>query len=188
MEVKEITHFDKIQRSLFDEEALNSLSAKDVELRRRYQAVFVVWIENPNWTDKEIVRFMLQELKVKRTQAYTDLQRIKTMLGNVRNAAKEWQRYVVIEMCKEAYNLAKKRGDIRSMVMAADKLGKYTKLDKDDQDALPWDQLVPPQLDPTSDVSVLKITRGPDFQKKVQQLKSKYLGTDLAVEDADVIE
>jgi hypothetical protein len=188
MQPPEVTKFDKIQRSLFEEDSLTQLSAKDLELRSRYQGVFVVWIENPHYTDREIVRFIIQQHGISRTQAYHDLQRIKTMLGNVRNAAKEWQRYAVIEMCKEAFNIAKKKGDVKSMVMAIDKLGKYTKLDKDEQEALPWDQLLPPQLEPTSDISVLKITRSPDFEKQVQKLKRKYLGEEVQVEDADVVD
>ncbi|MBW6490833.1 MAG: hypothetical protein K0B15_06510 [Lentimicrobium sp.] len=187
MQPDEATKFDKIQRSLFEDSEVTKLTAKDLELRSRYQAVFVIWIENPNYTDREIVRYIIQQHKISRTQAYHDLQRIKTMLGNVRNAAKEWQRYAVIEMCKEAFNIAKKKGDVKSMVMAIDKLGKYTKLDKDEQEALPWDQLLPPNLEPTSDVSVLKITRSAEFQNQVKLLKKKYLGDNTEIQEADVV-
>lgn len=186
MQPDELTKFDKLQKSLFDDSV--SLSEKELEIRQRYQSVFVIWLENPMWSDKEMVRYMRQNMGQGRTQAYEDIQKIKVMLGNVRNATKEWQRYRVIEMCTEAYNIAKKRGDVKAMVMAADKLGKYTKLDKDDADIPPWDQMIPPQLEPTSDVSVLGITRSADFTKKVAKMKKKYLDEGLSVEDVDVIE
>lgn len=182
------TRLDKIQSSLFDETALETLSAKDLEIRARYKQIFTIWLDNPWWSDKEMVRYIRQELKVQKTQAYEDIQRVKLILGNVTNAGKEWHRYSLIEMAKETYNLAKKRGDIKAMAMALDKLGKYTRLDQKDVDEIPWDQLIPPEFDTTDDVGVLKIVRPADFDKKVAKARKKYLGDDLEIEEADVIE
>lgn len=186
MQPDDLTKFDKLQKSLFEDGV--RLTEKDAEIRRRYQTVFVVWLENPTWSDKDIVKFMRQNLGTGKSQSYEDLQKIKLMLGNVRNAAKEWQRYRVVEMCMESYKMAKHRGDIKAMVMAADKLGKYTKLDKDELEVPPWDKMIPPQFEPTSDVSVLGITRTPEFKKRVEKLKRKYMGENIEIEDADVIE
>lgn len=187
MQPDEVTKFDNIQKSLFDPKAEELLSPKDIELRKRYQAVFVIWLENPMWSDKEIVRYMRQTMGLGKSQAYEDIQKIKLLLGNVRNATKEWHRYRVIEMCNEIYSMAKKRGDLKAMAMATDKLGKYTKLDKDDVDTPPWDKMIPPVLEPTSDVSVLNITRSEKFQKQVEKLKKKYFGEDIQVDEAHVI-
>jgi hypothetical protein len=186
MQPDDITKFDKLQKSLFDDSV--ALTEKDLEIRKRYQAVFVIWLENPVWSDKDIIRYMRQSMNLGKTQAYEDLQKIKIMLGNVRNASKEWQRFRVIEMCLETYNMAKKRGDIKAMAMATDKLGKYTKLDKDDIENPNWGNIIPPILEPTSDPSVLGVTRTPEFKKRVEKLKRQYLGEDLIVEDADVID
>lgn len=57
------TKFDKIQRSLFDEDFVAKLTPKDLEIRQRYQAVFVIWLENPAWSDKEMVRYMFQSTR-----------------------------------------------------------------------------------------------------------------------------
>jgi hypothetical protein len=182
------TKFDKIQLSLFDESALEKLTPKELELRNRYQNIFTVWHENPFWSDKDMVRYIRQELGLGKTQAYQDLSKVKMILGNVNNAAKEWQRYAVIEMAKETYNLAKKRGDLKAMAMALDKLGKYTRLDQNDVDLIPWDQIIPPEFENTDDVEVLKIIRPAGFEEKVNKLKKKYLGEDLNIEEANVIE
>lgn len=183
--MNEQTKFDKIQKSFFDDEALKRLSPKDIEIRTRYQNVFSVWLENPWWSDKEMVRYIRQEFGVAKTQAYQDIQKVKLILGNVNNAAKEWQRYSVIEMIKEAYNLAKKHGDVKAMVMALDKLGKYTRLDQKEVDEIPWDLIVPPEFENTDDVTVLQIHRSADFQEKVKKIRRKYLGD---IEEANVIE
>jgi len=181
----ETTRFDKIQRSLYDETALNSLTPKELELRIRYKHIFTIWLDNPWWSDKEMVRYIRQELGIQKTQAYEDLQKVKLILGNVANANKEWHRYSVIEMAKETYNLAKKRGDLKAMAMALDKLGKYTRLDQKDVDEIPWDQLIPPEFETTNDVGVLKIIRPADFDKKVKAAKKRYLGADLEIEEAE---
>lgn len=183
----EVTRLDKIQKSLFDDSVTN-LSEKEIELLNRYKEIFVVWLHNPAWSDKEIVNYIRQSMNLSRTQAYDNVQKVKVILGNVRNASKEWQRYRVIEMCTEAYALAKKRGDIKAMVMAADKLGKYTMLDKDDIDIPNWEDYVPPQLEPTSDVSVLGVTRSEKFKKQVERMKKKYLNDDITVQDAELAE
>lgn len=186
--MNEDSRLDKIQRSLFDDTAVEGLSPKDIELRRRYKEIFTIWLDNPWWSDKEMVRYIRQELGIQKTQAYEDLQKVKLILGNVSNANKEWHRYAVIEMAKETYNLAKKQGDLKAMAMAVDKLGKYTRLDQKDVDEIPWDQLIPPEFETTDDVSVLKIIRPPDFDKKVAKARKKYLGDDLEIEEADVID
>jgi hypothetical protein len=184
--MNETTKLDKIQSSLFDESALETLTAKELEVRVRYQKTFTIWLENPWWTDKEMVRYIRQEHGLGKTQAYQDLSNVRMILGNVTNAAKEWHRYAVIEMAKETYNLAKKRGDFKAMAMAFDKLGKYTRLDQKDADEIPWDQLIPPEFENTDDVTVLKIIHPPDFEERVRKAKKKYLGEDFIIDDANV--
>lgn len=187
MQPSEETKFDKLQMSFFNSEAVAKLTPKDLEIRKRYQNMFVIWLDNPWWSDKEMVRYLRDNFNLSRSQAYEDISKVKLILGNVQNAAKEWQRYSVIEMLKKAYAQAEAAGDYKAMVMASDKLGKYTKLDKDEAEALPWDQLIPPQLIPTSDVSVLGITREKDFEKKVERLKKKYYQEN-NIEEADVVD
>lgn len=184
--MNEETTFDKIQKFLFEDREIaeKHLSPKELELKKRWSAVYAFWIDKPEATDRDLVRFMRAEFGIEKSQAYRDLPKIKLLLGNVKSAGKEYYRLMVIEMCKKAYNVAMTRGDAKAMALAADKIGKYTKLDKDELEALPWDQLMPPNFEPSNDVSVLGITRDPDFEKKREKLRRKYMDN---IEEAQII-
>jgi hypothetical protein len=180
------TTFDKIQKYLFEDKELAKqfLNPRELEIKHRWAAVYSFWIDKPEATDRELVRFMRAEFGIEKSQAYNDLPKIKLLLGNVKAAGKEYYRLMVVEMCKKAYNVAMTKGDAKAMAMAADKIGKYTKLDKDELEALPWDQLFPPNFEPSNDVSVLGITLDADFELKREKLKRKYMDN---IEEAVVI-
>lgn len=170
--------FDKLQLYLFDDEndlpARVTFSPYELEIKRRYMKVFSYWIDKPTLSDKKIIQFMISELGLQKTQAYKDLGNIKILLGNVRNAAKEWQRYKLIAMLDKAYEIAEKRNNAGAMILAADKLGKYTNLDKEDTVHIPYDEIVPQSFEPTNDVSVLGIQPIPNLRDKQLKLREKY--------------
>ena len=180
-------NFDKIQKSLFseDESELEKLSERDKRIRQRYLVGFTAWLDNPTYTDKQMLNFITRQFGVTARQAFRDLGVIKVMLGNVRNSGKEWYRHVVIQMCQEAYNLAKKRNDAKAMALAADKLGKYTRCDQLEAEALPWDQIIPPSFEPSADISILGFKTDPDIERKRAKLRKKYSRD---IEDAVLID
>lgn len=176
---REMTTFDKIQKYLFSDKSLSSkyLSEDEMAILDRYAITFTYWYNNPALTDRQIQNFITRRFNVSVSTALLDVPQIKALLGNIKTASKEYHRYIVVEMCKEAYQLAKNRNppDVKGMVMAADKLGKYTRIDQDDIDNLPWDQIVPPNFEPTDNLSVLDISIDPDFEQRMKRLKSKYI-------------
>lgn len=171
------TRLDRIQKSMFSdpEETKDLLSPKDMELKLRYEKTFTHWITNPHFDDKRIVRFIMNEFGISKTMAYDDLKVVKSFLGNVRLASKEWYRHMVIEMCRKAYNVAEARHDAKAMAMAADKIGKYTKLDKDEAEALPWEMLIPPNFEPDPDPTILGLPSVDNIDEKRLALRAKYL-------------
>lgn len=181
---KELTTFEKIEINLFKpiSEQKITLSTKEEEIRKRYQLTFVYWNENPELSDKKIIAYMMQEFNIEKSQAYRDLPNIKYLLGNVRNASKEWHRHTVIEMCKEIYEKARAKKNWIAMAMVVDKIGKYTMLDKDDQERLPWNEIVPPEFEASSDINILNPKLfSPDIEERRRKLRAKYNG----VEDVD---
>ena len=185
--MNEETTFDKIQKYLFEDKELaeQHLNPHEMEIKRRWASVYAFWIDKPEASDRELVRFMKVEFGIEKSQAYRDLPKIKLLLGNVKAAGKEYYRLMVVEMCKKAYSIALAKGDAKAMALAADKIGKYTKLDKDELEALPWEQLFPPNFEPSNDVSVLGITLDADFEAKRERLRRKYMDN---VEEAVVLE
>jgi len=188
----QVTNFDKIQRALFSDPDSKEvkLTKEQERIRSKYSKAFTYWVNNPSYSDRQIVRFMQNECNVSYSQAYRDLRFIKSMLGNVANTSKEWMLYTVIEMCKEAYKLARLKKDPKGMAIAADKIGKYCKLDKNELDSLPWDQLVAPNFEPSPDISILGFKPDPNIEERRSKLREKYLKQydPNAITDADIVE
>lgn len=181
---EKLTFFDKIQLYLFNDEndppAELIFNNKELRIRTRYQNVFVYWIDKPNLSDKKILQFMVSSLGISKRQAYRDIIIIKILLNDVRSATKKWQRYKVIYMLDEAYELAEMNHDEMGMIKAADLLGKYTNLDKEDAPGIPYDEIVPQPFEPTDDVSVLGIKPIENLKERQEQLRKEY--------DSDLLE
>jgi hypothetical protein len=65
------------------------------------------------------------------------------------------------------------------MIMAADKIGKYTMLDKDDSERMPWNEIVPPEFEASSDINVLNPKLfSPDIEERRKKLRAKYSGAE----------
>jgi hypothetical protein len=185
-----LTFFDRLQIYLFDDNpdvpSWHRFTEKELEIKKRYLAVFSFWIEKPTLSDKKIIQFMVQSLGLSKSQAYRDINCIKILLGNVRNANKEWQRYKLISMLDRAYELAEANKNSMAMIKAANVLGKYTQLDKEDAMPIPYDEIVPQSFEPTGDVSVLGIEPMKDLKERQRRLREKYGST--LIEDAEIVE
>ncbi len=155
----------------------------------RIRAAFVHWTEFPMKGDIEIRDFIMDEYDLSKSQAYDDLGIIKVLLGNVKNAGKEWQRYTVIEMIKLAFDMAKTKQDSKAMILAADKLGKYTQLHLPDVDPIPYDDIVPQPFEPTSDPSAVGLKPVNNLKERIQALREKYSADiDENVTDVEFVE
>jgi hypothetical protein len=162
-----------------------------MEILKRAREGFTYWLEKPELTDSKVVDFLMSEFGVTKTTAYNDLFGIKKLLGNVRNAAKEWNRYTVVEMCKKAYKVAEAQDDAKGMAMAADKIGKYTKCDQNENEEIPWERIAVPNFEPVPDITVLadmdkRLT--PIEEEHRQKLRAKYKGLEATAEEAEIIE
>ena len=188
---KKATTFDKIQRALFAEPGSieRKLSLSQEKIKERCMKGFTIWLNTPSLSDKHIVRFLINECNVERAQAYKDLQFIKRLLGNVTNPSKEWARYMVIEMEKEAFQLAKLKKDPKAMAIAADKIGKYYNLDKIESE-ISWDQLTPPNFEPSPDISILGFKPDPNIEERRRKMREKYLQKfdPNTISDAEIID
>lgn len=140
----------------------------------RIRQAYTHWYEFPMLSETEIRDFIMRNGAVESSQAYQDIQVLKILLGDIKNAGKEWHRHRVISMVMEAFDLAKELHDPKAMIMAADKLGKYTRLDKEDAVSMPWDEIIPLPVEPTNDPRVLGLKPIPDIKGKIQKMLEKY--------------
>jgi len=171
-------NLDKFRDVLFsDLKEEKHLTPIEREQLKRYRACFTQSLENPSIPDKELRDYLINEFNVSESQAYRDIGNIRILLGNVRNAGKEWVRYIVNETLKQAIEDAK--GDkkrLKELIMAADKLGKYNRLDKEDALEIPWEEILPIPIEPTADPTVLKIKPLENKEEEIEKLYKKYRG------------
>lgn len=166
----------------------DSLTPKQKELLQRYEAAFTIWLDRPWMSDKEIRNFLTKRFGISLSQAYQDIKNLQFLFGKVRNASKEWYRYMANELIKEAIGeLEDTDGDkdcVKSAVLlagakiaAAEALVKINRLNKLDADPFDWDQLKLPEFEPTNDpveAGILTGTTRSDLAEKIKKLEEKY--------------
>lgn len=120
----------------------------------------------------------MNTFSVSQTQAYIDIQNVRILLGNVKNAGKEWIRYLVNETLKKAIDEADGMGakGIKLRIMAANVLGKYNRLDREDAQEMPWEDILPQPIEPTEDPTVLKIKPLENKEEEIRKMYEKYKG------------
>jgi len=189
MPKKDITLADKIWITLYKkpDEVDITFTPGELEIKKMYEDVFAKWLDDPLIQDKDMLFYLENDHHRSRSQAYRDIVNIKSVLGNVKNATKEWHRFTVIETLKDAIKRAKAKKDYYGMIMAADKLGKYTKLDKEEAEEIPWHEIIPPEFEPTDDVTVLGLEKIPNLSERRKKLERKYL-SHVKITDAKIVD
>jgi hypothetical protein len=83
-------------------------------------------------------------------------------------------RFQVIEMFKHNYQKAEADCNIEGMNAAASGIARFTNLDKEDLETS-WDELVPPDMEPSNDVKVLNENLKHYSDSEREQIRRKYL-------------
>jgi hypothetical protein len=178
-------NLDKFHDVLFkDFDEQKHLNLSEQKQLMRFRAAFTMSLENPSIPDTVLRDYLIEEFGISTTQAYADIGNVRILLGNVRNAGKEWVRYLVNETLKKAIEDARALGSkgIVLAIMAADKLGKYNRLDREDAETLPWEEIVPVPIEPTSDPTVLGIKPLENKEEVIRNMYEKYKG-EIEIED-----
>lgn len=160
------------------------LSVADRNLILRFRFAFSRLLESPSLQDRKLRDDLMNEYKISESQAYKDIADIKIFLPNIKAAGKEWYRYVVNEELKEAISDAKESGQLRERVEAIKAMGKYNRLDQDDGQEMPWDEIIPVSIEPTTDPSVLNVKPIPNLDEEIKRLYKKYKD-EIEIEDID---
>ena len=190
------TTYDRIERALFKSsgDASRELSPKEMEIRQRCMLLVSKRMDNPLIEDKALVNFLVggcggQTQAVSRTQAYRDVAMVNRLVGNIQLAAKSWYRYMIVEGAKAAYEVAMAKKDAKGAASALDKIGKYTRCDKE-EDKIDFTEMIPPSFEPSDDVTLLEgvkpIPNLEEYRRELRKLeRDRFLGTPT---DAIVVE
>lgn len=180
--------YDRIERALFkgSDESSRELSPKEQEIKQRCMLLVSKRMENPLIEDKALVNYLTGGCggltrAVSRTQAYRDVAMANRLVGSIQLAAKSWYRYMIVEGAKQAYEIAISRRDAKGAASALDKIGKYTRCDKED-DRLDFSEMLPPSFEPSDDVTLLEgVERIPNLEERRRELRqlarNKIFGT-----------
>lgn len=179
-----------IEHLFTDEDKMNSsgLPAATVKHILRLRAAYNMWLRFPSKRDREVVSFIMEQGHVGQSAAYEDLRVLKLLLGELQRTSKDFHRYKVLRMLDAAYEKAKEAGNTRDMVAAADKMGKYTQLDKEDQRDRGYDKIIPQVFVFTDDPTVIGLQRMPGFREKIRKAKEQYWLEDTELVEAEEVD
>lgn len=180
MPKKDLT-YDRIERSLYKDrdDSTTILSAQEMEIKNRMMLCVSKKMESPLIEDTEIVNFLMHgcgghATPISQSQAYRDIGMLNRLVGNIQLAAKSWYRYMIVEGGKKAFQLAIDNNDAKGAAAALDKIGKYTRSDKED-DSFDYSQLIPPSFEPSDDVTLLEgIEPIDDLENYRQNFRSNF--------------
>lgn len=172
------------------------LFTKEVELQERYPQVIVDkvlriremynwFISNPDGTDREFVAEVCQRHGIHRTTAYSDLAVVKSLLPMLGSASRDFHRWRTNEMLIATYKMAEKRKDSKTMERAATAYGKLNRVDLEDEQAIPLDQILVQPFTATDDPRVLGIEPIPNIAEKISSMIEKYRRETIDIEDVE---
>lgn len=172
------------------------LFTKEVELREQYpqqivdkvlrvREMYNWFIANPDGTDREFVSEVCQRHGIHRTTAYSDLAVVKSLLPMLGSASRDFHRWRTNEMLIATYKMAEKRKDSKTMERAATAYGKLNRVDLEDEQAMPYDMIVPQPFTATDDPRVLGIEPIPNINEKISAMIQKYRAETIDIEDVE---
>ena len=182
---------DKLEQYLFvDVSELEHLTNVNKDTMLRLRAAYTFWLENPNKKEKEVIDFMVKDKMMSRVAAYEYARTLKTLLGNINKASKDWWRYRTNTMLEYAYQRAVASDNIDAMVKAASQLIKNNNLDKEDRQSYEWEQIKPQTFVPTDDPTIIGIKPLENYRGLKEKLLQKYSAsiTDVSFEEVDIEE
>lgn len=173
-----------------------NLFTKEDELRNLYPQTLVDkvlrvremynwFISNPDGTDREFVAELLQRHAVSKVTAYSDLVIVKSLLPMLGSASHDFHRWRTNEMLIATYKMAEKRKDNKTMERAATAYGKLNRVDLEDEQAIPLDQIIVQPFMATDDPRVLGIEPIPNIADKISAMIEKYRKETIDIEDVE---
>lgn len=176
-----------------------NLYATEEELRRDYPAAMVDKVmrvramsewraSNPGATDRAFVEEVVGRFGVSRVTAYDYLHTVKALMPVISNSSRAYERWRYSEMISETYEMAKAKGDVKTMERCSTSIARYNNVDKDDEledlEQL-YEKIVPQRFVPTDDPRVLGLEPIPNINARISELLEKYRVETVDIDDVD---
>lgn len=155
--------------------------ARLIRLRAEYEWM----LSNPDARDRQFVEEFLAREDCAESQLYADLHLLKQMVPMLATANKDWHRWKTNQMLIETYQMAKKRKDTKTMAVAAAQYAKVNRVDLEDEQSVPYEEIVVQPFVPTSDPTVLGIKPIPNVEQKIKDMIAKYRRESIDIDDVE---
>lgn len=167
---------EKFHAALFEGVDTVVLTPSERDQLQRIRAIFTMQLDKPYISNKEIATMLCTNFGINSmSQAYRDIARTQQLLGSVSNSNKVWIRYLVTEGLKSLINRAIEEGDLETEQRAYATLAKCYRLNMEDPDPIPYEDIVPQQIDYVNDPSILTGVPVDDPRAMVERIKRKYI-------------
>ena len=97
----------------------------------RCRRLYLTLMDNPTMSDRDL-RKMARALGAGDTVALEDVRAVKVCVGSLQQLTRDWYEWLFIQRIEEAVAMAREQGDAKALVAAAAALGKYTRLDHEE--------------------------------------------------------
>lgn len=157
-----------------------------LERLHRIRGLYAFWLQYPNKSTKDIVQQDIDLFKISQSKAYEDVRLVQKLLGDIQAMTKDFARWRFNQMNERHVLMAERDRDHRAIALLEKNFIKANQLDKEDTPDMAFDQIVPLQIEPTDDPTVLGIRRIPDLRGMIRKMIAKYSKSD--IEDAQYVD
>ncbi len=159
--------------------------SKTVSALMRIRDEYQWTLANPDKPDRAFVDTMVARHGMSERAVYADLAVIKQLLPALQSSSREWHRWKANQMLLETYEQAKRRHDTKTMERAAASYAKFNRVDLEDEQVIPYEDIVVQPFTATSDPTVLGIKPIENLDEVVKSLIAKYRQETLDIEDVE---
>lgn len=159
--------------------------SKTVSALMRIRDEYQWTLANPDKPDRAFVDKMVARHGMSERAVYADLAVIKQLLPALQSSSREWHRWKANQMLLETYEQAKRRHDTKTMERAAASYAKFNRVDLEDEQVFPYEDIVVQPFTATSDPTVLGIKPIENLDEVVKSLIAKYRQETLDIEDVE---
>ena len=165
---------DLMARKMEDDSIV--LSAPQQAHFERLHDAYTHWLSNPLLSDNRMRDYMMAMHGISTNQAYRDLALIKLLFGSVALANKEQMRYKANYLYDAAAAAALAGNDkkAKALTKIADGIVKNNRLEDNEGEGLPWEDIVPVDMSLTVDPTVIGIIPEKNIKTKAAKLLKQY--------------
>ena len=168
-----------------EDELATKYNPMQVQHLMRLRDMYNWFLSFPDSTDRQFVDEFMSRYSLGRSKAFADLALIKSLLPTISAASRDFHRFRYNEMILETYHMAKARKDTKTMEKAASSYAKFNRVDLEDEQAIPYEEIVIQPFVPTMDPSVLDIKPIPNLDQRISSLLHKYAEETRDFEDVE---